>query len=482
MTRLGLLVLVSCSATASFAQPTRPAPEVSDEPVLHVGAIDVTVDAPPVATQSAAEQTGIRAVPADAQPDTPVGPRQKDDELDRLRGQARQWLGWYESASQDASRVEIARRLDQLAGRLNELASQRSGAVDQLEAIGLALRICRALVLGGDRSISAQERMDQWHALGSRMTDVPHPSARSLGAYWLLQLALVEIHRQELDLGQRQHQTIGRLERFLDEQDSARGGEAPAGDRLDHRFDTQLPSLLVQVRLALLALYDQTGASDQACDLVGRLQADLHRSQVAARQALERLYGYCSRLGHRFEARLRLDDDGTWSSEDHLGQVVVLHFWAPWARPSLDVMDLLRQRYEQLHDRGLAVLSVNVSGSTIQQGWSGPEVDWPTCTQAADQPGLSDLFQVTSLPRFVLVDTQGRVAAIGGQGVLDQAQRLLDAGAVGDRPAPVVGPMTGGQRPAAKQADPPAATGPMSPSSGADPGNGVVSEAVPGNR
>jgi len=110
------------------------------------------------------------------------------------------------------------------------------------------------------------------------------------------------------------------------------------------------------------------------------------------------------------------------------GRVAVVDFWATWCRPCIEELPTLRRLHERHGDR-LAMVGINMDSSDempIDQlrGWIAREK--VPGTQLSDGRGweseLVSAFGVTEIPFTVVIDADGKVAAVNARGKrLEQA-------------------------------------------------------------
>lgn len=189
------------------------------------------------------------------------------------------------------------------------------------------------------------------------------------------------------------------------------------------RFDTATQrALITDVHLALLRLYDERGLSDRVGPLVDTLRQTAQRQgNPALLTELDRWFGYRQTLGRIFAARVPTADGETWSSEDHRGKVIVLHFWANWYEPSVEGFQALAALQREVGEANLAILSIDMGGTA--QAATSPTVNWPITRDAAMRQQLAELLAVHTLPRYIVLDRAGRVARVGS-GVATVAEYL----------------------------------------------------------
>lgn len=93
----------------------------------------------------------------------------------------------------------------------------------------------------------------------------------------------------------------------------------------------------------------------------------------------------------------------------HIGQVVVLNFWAVWCAPCRSEMPALQAVYEKYRDQGLTVLGVNVSetGAEVAKFADSRKLTFPMFTDP-DQEAMK-AYNIRSLPTTLFINANGRV-------------------------------------------------------------------------
>lgn len=110
----------------------------------------------------------------------------------------------------------------------------------------------------------------------------------------------------------------------------------------------------------------------------------------------------------------KLISGGTTSLQAAKGKVLVLNFWASWCGPCQVETPQLEQVYRQLHGKGVDFIGIDTKDTRagVHQFLSEHTVTYPivydqlgeTQLRLGDIPGV--------LPFTVLIDKQGRVAAV----------------------------------------------------------------------
>ncbi len=401
-------------------QPTQPA-----DPALPSTASKTEPADPPTPTATDAPVNHTAAPPPDAaKPTATVKP-----DLEALRTQVNALLVALQTANAP-EHDQIIKQLDQIIAQCSNTPTLLSNPDLQLEAAAIALQVHHTLSLQAKDLQTAHDRISRLQALAWKVKKTNSPAASVLGDYWLLQAAMFDIHRAETEADARQRLTIERLEKFIEEH------TPPTSDQHNPQTATH-QSILTNIKLALLGLYDHRGMSAQARHLVNELQQSLDYDDPT-QQYLNDWFGYCTVIGQHFDAKLMTNHGQSWASQAHRGRTVLLHFWSDAIEPSVEAVESLKTQYPDLHSRGLDVLSVRVGPTDAPQPQT-LTTDWPTCAEQNSRASLSTLFHIRSLPRFVLIDPHGKVTAIAASlSILEQAQPLL-ADPADDSAVPIIG-------------------------------------------
>lgn len=102
----------------------------------------------------------------------------------------------------------------------------------------------------------------------------------------------------------------------------------------------------------------------------------------------------------------------TGSPADHRGKVVVLNFWASWCKPCVDELPLLQKTHEDIQDQGGMVLGVD-SRDLTDKGLAMVDRYGLSYPNLRDRDAeLAREYGHTGLPETVVLDREGRVAAV----------------------------------------------------------------------
>ena len=92
------------------------------------------------------------------------------------------------------------------------------------------------------------------------------------------------------------------------------------------------------------------------------------------------------------------------------GNVVVMDFWATWCGPCMMAMPGIQKVHEHFQDRAVKVIGVN-----CMEGAGGDPARYMrtqeyTYSLLLDGDGVADLYNVSGIPTFYVVDQEGRIA------------------------------------------------------------------------
>ena len=100
---------------------------------------------------------------------------------------------------------------------------------------------------------------------------------------------------------------------------------------------------------------------------------------------------------------------GTRALADHEGQVVLLNFWASWCMPCRMEMPELEALWTRYQDQGFVILAVSVDADVrdAKAFLDDVPVSFPVGWDETGAAGND--YRVSTLPRTILVDREGRV-------------------------------------------------------------------------
>jgi peroxiredoxin len=100
------------------------------------------------------------------------------------------------------------------------------------------------------------------------------------------------------------------------------------------------------------------------------------------------------------------------SLADLKGQIVLVNFWASWCGPCRQEMPILEQLNHQYHNKGVALIGVNVEpDSAAATAWlKATPVTFPILYDVDSK--VSKLYEVQGMPNTVILDRKGVVRYI----------------------------------------------------------------------
>ena len=124
-----------------------------------------------------------------------------------------------------------------------------------------------------------------------------------------------------------------------------------------------------------------------------------------------------------------LDNPGTTISSDSLlGRPYLIDFWGTWCAPCIKAMPSLEKTYERYSESGFEILSIALLDTPEDiQEFREDRFPMPwlhTLVEREDDPSVRATFEITGIPRPILVSSEGIILAIDEE--LDD-DNLLDA-------------------------------------------------------
>jgi len=114
-----------------------------------------------------------------------------------------------------------------------------------------------------------------------------------------------------------------------------------------------------------------------------------------------------------------LDGSGTFDLADHKGDVVVINFWGSWCAPCVAEADDLESTYQATKPNGVTFLGVNVHDELdLARRFAALRSTYPSVFDPASKLALGFAVPPTAIPTTLIIDRQGRIAAVAFSAVL----------------------------------------------------------------
>jgi len=282
--------------------------------------------------------------------------------------------------------AQYQRALGEVARRSGQMAERTADHQKQLEARLIQARAYNALAqdaIRQDKSSVVRLRVIQMRSAAEEARKIDTPEAQLTGNTWLLMADLIEGNRNARTLRERQASAMAQLGRFLTLcEESEIADDSPA---------------ILEVKLALLHLYDQAGENSRAMDLMRQLLQQIDPEDERAADFPD-ITASSKLVGQPFDAALRKE-------ANH-------NAWQLWM---IDEVDANSEEENILGDLERAVEARSELQLIVEP------IRLTEAGEAASLPqGLG-----RSLPRFVLVDAQGVIRAVGHtSAVLDRLDEI----------------------------------------------------------
>jgi thiol-disulfide isomerase/thioredoxin len=117
-----------------------------------------------------------------------------------------------------------------------------------------------------------------------------------------------------------------------------------------------------------------------------------------------------------------LDGSGTFDLAAHRGDVIVVNFWAQWCGPCVAEADDLENTYQATKADHVTFLGVNTRDERDKaKRFVVGRATYPSVFDPAGKLALGFAVPPTSIPATIIIDRQGRIAAIARGAVVQSA-------------------------------------------------------------
>ncbi|NLM45912.1 MAG: TlpA family protein disulfide reductase [Firmicutes bacterium] len=123
---------------------------------------------------------------------------------------------------------------------------------------------------------------------------------------------------------------------------------------------------------------------------------------------------------------LQAIDGSKISLSDLRGRVVMLNFWSAGCGPCREEMPYLQEVYEELRDKGFAILAVNLDSPLIAADFAQKHgLTFPVVTDPDYEIGIR--YEVQYIPKTLILDRRGiiRFVGVGSFASAEQLRSLL---------------------------------------------------------
>jgi len=102
---------------------------------------------------------------------------------------------------------------------------------------------------------------------------------------------------------------------------------------------------------------------------------------------------------------------------DYIGEhFTIIDFCASWCKPCLAELEFLKEVYDDYSKKGIGVVSISIDSNTdylVAQKLIGSNTEWPLLfLDGGKEAGLMREFQINSIPRFILLNSDGDIVNI----------------------------------------------------------------------
>lgn len=180
------------------------------------------------------------------------------------------------------------------------------------------------------------------------------------------------------------------------------------------RVNTKLPESLFRITWKKgTQVYDRTGHITMTVDDYDRGEPQDFETQEPKPELARQCPLPRPVVGRPYPFELKDLDGRPISSKALKGKVVLISFWASFARTCVEPIGQLKDWYEQCHPQGLEIVGISLDEDADTVKWCTEDsgIEWPQVL-LKDQTSWSVLSEVTgveTLPRLFVLDRQGRL-------------------------------------------------------------------------
>lgn len=174
------------------------------------------------------------------------------------------------------------------------------------------------------------------------------------------------------------------------------------------------------------------GKTDQANAYLSRLVGEYPDAEMTKSTMAQFGKSRVLKVGNTvpsFRLRALADSAVSYTPETLKGKVYMIDFWATWCGPCVAQMPVLQKAYADFRNRGFEILSVSADGARAgvtafqNKRWKMPWLN-AIVTDGLDSPEFRQ-FEISFLPRAVLVDKDGKIIAADGELRDSELERTL---------------------------------------------------------